>query len=610
MRRLCFILAVWLFAVSIQATVKLNSVPVQVTQSDGTQLTVIGYGDEHSHYFTTTDGVLLVHEGNDFFVAQVLADGRLKATVQLAHEKQLRKPYERQLAMAQDFELFKSHMTRKQIQAPLVRDLNPEYPLFPCTGSPKALVLLVQFQDQRFIDSDPVPVFEQYFNADKIDQELGNGTARRNYGGVRKYYRDMSFGQYNPQFEVYGPFTLTHPMAYYGQDVNIGTEEEPDVRVDYYCKSRMIPEVCKAAEEQGVDFSEYDADGDGFVDLLFLVNAGYSQSWSGNPTTCIWPKSGIFESGPYSGCKIRLFSINSELNAYPGAFSDGQRINGVGLACHEFGHCLGLPDIYPTTAEARMAANPSMGYWDIMDGGEYVQNGYYPTEFTAWEREALGWMQIETLTESGHYELPPISEESRKAYRIPNPDDPTGNEYILLQNIQDTLWNRRQQGHGLLVMHVDFDSQAFSLESDKEQDIRGNNVNNIIGHPRFTIIPADGNLISQYSVDEVDITTAQYRESHWGDPFPGTSDVTDIYGFKMYTGTMHQQIRNITETDKGIIAFDFIAHPDPTDIKETTFDNSKHQRISLSGISIDHRTHWKGILIIRDGNTYRKVLSR
>ena len=143
MRRLCSILAILLFAVSIQATVKLNSMPVHVTQSDGTQLTVIGYGDEHSHYFTTTDGVLLVHEGNDFFVAQVLADGRLKATAQMAHEKHLRNPYERQLAMAQDHGLFRSHMTRKQIQAPLVRDLNPEYPLFPCTGSPKALVLLV-----------------------------------------------------------------------------------------------------------------------------------------------------------------------------------------------------------------------------------------------------------------------------------------------------------------------------------------------------------------------------------------------------------------------------------------------------------------------------------
>ncbi len=610
MTRLYTFLAALLLAVSIKATVKMNSTPVQVTQRDGTQLTVIGYGDEHDHYFTTTDGVLLVHQGNDFYVAQVTKEGRLKATSQLAHEKAMRSPFEQQLAMAQDHQLFAQSFTSGQRRSPLVRDINPTYRLFPCSGSPKALVLLAQFQDKHFIDDDPVPVFDQYFNADKIDQNLGNGTARRNYGGVRKYYHDMSFGQFNPQFDVYGTFTLSQPMAYYGADVNIGTEEEPDVRVDYNFKQRLIPELCQLAASQGVDFSQYDGDGDGYVDLLYILYADYAQSWARNSTNCLWPKSGLYECGPYNGCKVCLYSINSELNAFPGAFDGELRINGIGLSCHEFGHCLGLPDIYPTANAARRAYNPSMEYWDLMDAGEYVQNGYYPTEFTAWEREALGWMEIETLNESGHYTLPRISEESRKAYRIPNPDDQTGNEYILLQNIQDTLWNRRQLGHGMLVMHVDFDSIAFSLEGDPENKIPGNTLNNTIGHPRFTFIPADGEYISQYAVDDVNITTAQHRASHGGDPYPGTSGVTDIYGFNMYTGTMHKHIRNITETDKGIIEFDFLANPDPTGIQTTPSHNRKGKAFSLSGIAIGNQTSWRGVLIVRDGDTFRKVLSR
>ena len=127
-------------------------------------------------------------------------------------------------------------------------------------------------------------------------------------------------------------------------------------------------------------------------------------------------------------------------------------------------------------------------------------------------------MEITTLRKSGHYELPPISEEQRTAYRILNDNDPTRQEYILLQNVQDTLWNRRQQGHGMLIMHVDYDQAAFSLDD--------NAVNNEVGHPRFTYIPADGEYISQYAVDDEVTTTAYYRESHWGDPYPGTSEVT------------------------------------------------------------------------------------
>ena len=111
-------------------------------------------------------------------------------------------------------------------------------------------------------------------------------------------------------------------------------------------------------------------------------------------------------------------------------------------------------------------------------------------------------------------------------------------------------------------------------------------------------------------MDDVNITTAQHRASHGGDPYPGTSGVTDIYGFNMYTGTMHKHIRNITETDKGIIEFDFLANPDPTGIQTMPSHNRKGKAFSLSGIAIGNQTSWRGVLIVRDGDTFRKVLSR
>ena len=133
----------------------------------------------------------------------------------------------------------------------------------------------------------------------------------------------------------------------------------------------------------------------------------------------------------------------------------------------------------------------------------------------------------------------------------------------------------------------------------------------------------DGSLSDAYLLDltvpepepphrarDVNITTAQHRASHGGDPYPGTSGVTDIYGFNMYTGTMHKHIRNITETDKGIIEFDFLANPDPTGIQTMPSHNRKGKAFSLSGIAIGNQTSWRGVLIVRDGDTFRKVLSR
>ena len=113
----------------------------------------------------------------------------------------------------------------------------------------------------------------------------------------------------------------------------------------------------------------------------------------------------------------------------------------------------------------------------------------------------------------------------------------------------------------MMVMHVDFQPEVFALDS--------NAVNNEVGHSRFTYIPADGEYISQYHVDEVSITTDYYRATHWGDPYPGEQNVTAIEGFDMYTGRMDKQIANITEAADGTIAFDLTVPPIPTAITES-----------------------------------------
>lgn len=553
MRRLALIAVSMLVCIATWG-VKVHPGPALITQSDGTEIMVYAYGDCDNHWYTTADGVLLYHEGYNYYVAKVDADGKLMPTKQLAHEQEARSAAEQKLVKAQDRKLF-YNMT-KQERARRVQKKEPIAPdntLFFHTGSPRALVILAEFNDCVFKDDDPKSVFEQYLNADEISNNVGNGTVGRNYGSVKKYFSDMSYGTFTPQFDIYGPVRLSHNLKYYGE----GNRDRMD---------RLIPEVCQLANEQ-IDFSQYDENNDGKVDLVYIICAGYSESWAQNSSDCIWPKSGSAANysksnfGVYDGKAVYRFGVHTELNAYPGAFSQPYRINGVGLFCHEFSHCMGLPDIYPTDDAAQNAFNPGMEYWDVMDGGEYVYNGYYPTEYTAWEREAMGWFAIDTLktTQKGNIALGNINN-GGKAYRIVNEKSDGGKEYLILQYIQKTGWNYRLPGQGMIVTHVDYDDYAFSLNS--------NSVNDTIGHSRLTVIPADGEYISSYDKAHKSI----YTQSMAGDPFPGTSNTTELLSIPWYTGEdVSKPLLNITEntssTNSGV-TFDYIVPNDVFEEKE------------------------------------------
>lgn len=556
--------------------------PVKIIQSDGTTLTVVARGDESFHYYMTTDSVLLYREGNDFFVAQVNNDGSLVPTSLLAHEKGNRKAEEERLAKAQDRQVFYQHMIdHVQTRGMLHEPLKVDHTYLPHIGQPRIIVILAQFTDDTFIDEDPKSVFEQYLNADEIDSEVGNQTVGRNYGSVRRYFKDMSFGLFEPQFDIYGPVTLSQPTAYYGKG-----NDNMDL---------FIPEVCQLAAEQGLHFSDYDSNDDGYVDLVYVIYAGYSECFTQNPATCIWPKSGIVSAFKIDGKYVYRYGVNSELNAYPDAWKNPpyQRINGIGLFCHEFSHCLGMPDFYPTSSAAQNAFNPGMEQWSLMDDGEYVDDGYTPTEYTAWEREAMDWFSIDTLKESGTYELRNINESNGKAYRIVNKE--SSHEYFILQNIQQTGWNSKLNGHGMLVTHVDFNSSAF----------RNNIVNNTIGHSRMTFIPADEEYISAFQIDAETITRQMYRENHAGDPFPGTKNATEIKEFPAYMGIMKEQIFSIDEQD-GIISFYY--NDGTTGIKQAIIsekEKGKHEIFTLDGRSMGYNIAAlpKGIYIVNGKKT-------
>lgn len=575
--------------------------PVTITQKDGTQLTVIGYGDEHFHYFTTTDGALLYHQGQDFYIAATDAAGLLTPTKYLAHEEGQRTIEEKRVVLAQDKQLFLS-ATDKRLRslraAQASEDSNT--PLFTHTGTPKVLVIMAEFTDQKFTVNEPWKAFDQFLNkistADSPGMNDYGNHDTSNYGSVAEYFKSMSFGAFQPSFELYGPVQLDHDLAYYGEGEH----------TEY-----LIPDACKKAKDLlGTDFAQYDQDGDGYVDLVYVICAGYSEAWSGNATKYIWPRSGWRDfTATFDGKKIGRYGVSVELCGIEG--QQIQYIDGIGVFCHEMSHTMGLPDFYVTSssAECKKAENQAMEEWSLMDAGEYVSNSYYPTAYTAWERAYFGWMELTQLKESQKGITTATIDEGGKAYQIVNPANP--DEYFILQNIQQDGWNKKQRGHGLLVYHVDYDKAVFSINS--------NSVNNSLGHPRMTVIPADGLLMNRKNDKYKDMTASAlntaYRSEEAGDVFPGTKGITVwndaslLPNAAWYNGvaTLGFSLTGITEAaTTGTVTFDYTA-ASSTGIEDSPVTDGKPQAVyTLDGICVGHdaTTLPRGLYIVG----HKKVL--
>lgn len=562
---------------------------VTVTQSDGTELNVRIYGDEHFNWLTTEDGVLLVQEGNNYYIAETTTSGTLKATSFIAHNANKRLPAEIKAIKKQDLSRFRSYAIKKASPAKAMGTGNSGVKYFPHSGSPKALVILVEFSDTPFQSGEKAKNVFEHFLKGKAEDNLPDGYEAytgsykndylRNKGSVADYFYDMSKGTYTPQFDVVGPYKLNQPSLYYGQGDKDNTQA-------------LVSDACKAADKD-VDFSRYDADGDGMVDLVYIIYAGYPASMSGNPND-IWPKSGTGGFGTYDGKKVSRFGIHAELNfGLELNQKNGFLLSGIGLFCHEFSHTLGLPDLYPTVDASKVDnQNPEM--WDLMDGGEYTYNGgYCPTPYSPWEMDAMGWASpVELGDDAKQVKLNSYYTE-RTAYKINGEND----EYLLIQNIQKGGWWNgiaNVYNTGMLIWRIDYGTKDVNLFD---------NPNNTLGKPKVMIVPADGYVISDYNHgDGKQWTDAEYKASLQADPFPGATKKTELLSVKLNKSTLEKPIYNIKETDDGVITFDYLKDY-ATGIDQTLADKEteKNQSIfSLDGryLGNDASKLTKGVYII------------
>ncbi len=331
----------------------------------------------------------------------------------------------------------------------------------PSKGKVRIPVILVNFQDYSFTLSDAVNQFDDLFN--------GKGGSNPNAtGSVHDYYTASSDSALDLQYEVFGIYTLSHEMEYYGENVK---NAQGIVSSHNRRASELVTEAVALAVSNGVDLSPYDNNNDGRIDNISIVVAGYNEAEGGEERT-IWPHYSVINSGTkYSGKTLSGYLMISEYRS-----SGGKIQAGIGTYCHEFGHALGLPDLY-NTADGDAY---TVGTWDVMCSGSYNNEGSTPPSYTAFERFMMGWLTPTQVT-SGMQILEPI-ETSNKALLIAadssnlNSYYPNPSEYFLLENRQLVGWDANNEAlvaAGLLVSHITFNKNRWENNTFNNYDPLG-----------------------------------------------------------------------------------------------------------------------------------------
>lgn len=485
--------------------------------ADGTEKMVYMHGNEDMHYLTDEAGVWLDEE-------------TLEPLDEAVKSEKLRAKSER--------------MQRKAAQATGVDRLL----------APKGPVILVNFSDTAFTHSKESMV--EWAMAEDFHEDGATGS-------IREYFYDASFGQYNLELDFYGPVTVSKSQAYYGQNDGNGNDKHP---------GEMVREACELAHQQcGLDFSQYDYNGDKEVDWVVVVYAGKGEADSYIANT-IWPHQHVLSASSnkiqLDGKWINRYCCTNEIDGTIGGRA------GIGVFVHEFSHILGLPDLYPTDN----GVHKTLTDWDIMDYGVYNNDLKTPPMYSAYERWWMGWMEPTLMKEASDVTLLELNAGQGAGYLTANGEavdnilSPYPTVFYMLENRQQNGWDEYLPGHGLLITKVNYRYNWWS----------GNTVNNSANNMGVDILEADG-LTPSYDKNN--------RENGYfgkqGDAYP--------YGtVTSFTQVTNYQVTDIAEMN-GEITFKLNGGGSPTVL---SVEEAKKEQVATK-ILRDGQ-----VIIVRGGKEY------
>lgn len=523
---------------------------------NGQEIRAMLVGDEHGHYWKGGDGKAYALKGE---------------TYQVVDEKPI---------------IEKARARRTKVNAQRVRRLSRSRGFAEPKdyfGKYRCVIILVNFADVTFQEANDNALYSRIVNEENFSEGYF-------VGSMADYFKAQSSGLFELDFDVVGPVTVSKEYSHYGVNDSIGNDLHA---------GEMVIEALNQVKDQVTDWHQYDWDGDGLVDQVYLIYAGKGEADGGAEDT-IWPHAYELEGAKEDGDGTGAVEVDSALfvNSYAcGSELDGLgRICGIGTMCHEFSHCLGYPDFY----DIDYSGGLGMDSWDLMSSGSYNGDGYCPAGYTAYERWFAGWKEPIVLeaNDTTITDMEPL-QEGGDSYIIYNKGN--RNEYFILENRQLVNWDAKLPGKGLLMIHVDYDMAAWAA----------NGPNDDPEHQRMAWIPADGKY-QRVLIDSVYYTTWSGKSR---DPFPldtvsafnknfkiddeWVTNVVKLYN-QNADGTydVDWSVENITQNADGSISFNFVAaYQDPTGIKGIATRKEDDKWYDLQGRQLNGKPSGKGIYI-------------
>lgn len=469
-----FLLLLLVMLPALVKAIPANPKPITIKQPDGSALTIRVIGDEYFNFRTTEDGYTVVKNSAGFYVYAKSVNGNIVPSTIVARNSVERNTSDRAF-LSSVSKYLQADATAANAQRINVNAMHRQAGIAKSITSSnfKGLIILAQFTDKKFIVPNVNAVMK------KTTNQVGY-TEDGFTGSVRDYFRVASNGVFDPQFDVVGPVTLDY--------------KQTDAKGSSNGRA-LVRDACLKAKDS-VDFSKYDLNGDGYVDMIYVIFAGGGSN-AGNDANYIWPHAyNLYDMKVLlNGVYCNRYACSTELFGY-----ESQRLrDGIGTICHEFSHVLGLPDLYDTDYSGSGGQSPHPGEWDLMAGAGYLNDSRTPCSYSLYDKLSVGWCYPTVLNTSGDYTLTDLTT-TNKGLRL---NTPVNNEFFLLENRQRTGWDTYLPGHGMLVFRVDSTSTSVWTS---------NAPNNNPKHLYYEMVRADNNTTSEEG----------------GNAFPGTKKITTL----------------------------------------------------------------------------------
>lgn len=439
-----------------------------VINPDGSTVEVRVHGNEYFHFMTDSDKTILMEKDSRGFYVQMQRNNK-PLDFNQENIDMLRMEAE---ALNPVFAETHDISGRKRMAA-LDGTARTTYPTIGVGN--RSLVVLVEFSDVNFTVENPKEYFTRQLNEPGFSDYGGNGSAL-------DYYKDASNGLYVPQFDVYGPVKINYEASYF---------EDLSANMKY-----LIQESLTALDDE-IDFSNYDLDDNGTIDTVFFYYAGYGSADS--ETATIWPHQGNYQNyvnfkdtnhlildgkkmGPYA-CANELKGWNPTTNKQPWLDNSEPWVDGIGAFVHEYGHVLGLPDLYDVN---KSGDTVTPGEWDVMCSGNYNGEGCCPPLFSAYEQWVCRWLEFTDVSDGTHYDLKALgNSETSEALRIRIPKTSSANtfydEYFVVEARDKSKWDICFPESGIQIWRINY-----------KKDLWKNNAVNTNGVSNVEILYADG----------------------------------------------------------------------------------------------------------------------